>query len=51
MAMIQEVEIIPDSLVGVEKVKDGKYRLIYLQWVQGLERVADLMDTVCHQKG
>ena len=29
----------------------GKSLLIYLHWVQGLQRVADLIDTVCHQKG
>ena len=29
----------------------GKYLLIYLHWVQGLQRVADLIDTVCRQKG
>ena len=29
----------------------GKSLLIYLNWVQGLQRVANLIDTVCHQKG
>ena len=29
----------------------GKSLLIYLHWVQGLQRVADLIDTVCRQKG